>query len=163
MSSQSDTRACTCGAVPGAAQGSGGTQEGAEQRAVPRTAESERAESALETWRAKPPSERPLWMHRGRIADALGVVLKRHDVSKNRFAAMLDVNKKVVRRMLACEQPIHLDVLMVLPAEMAVDVVDRLFDGRGVQDVLRRLIDRLDRKELVDVIGRATARLAEGK
>lgn len=96
-----------------------------------RTPASLRAEEAFHDWTAVPPSQRPLWKHRGQIADALGVVLKRHDISKNRFAMMLGVDKKQVRRMLACEQPIHIDVLFALPLEVALDFVEILTQARG--------------------------------
>lgn len=61
---------------------------------------------------------------------------------------MLGVDKKQVRRMLACEQPIHVDVLFALPLDVALDFLELLTRARGAGPgrgliLLRQGIDEL--------------------
>lgn len=131
-----------------------------------RTEASQRAEAAYRDWSTQPPAERPLRAHRMTVATILFETLKAHDVTKTRFAAMLGVDKKQVRKMLDGRVPVPVDVAFAMPLDMSLDFLARIRTARGVRSDVMGEIDRLDRKALREVRDRVLARLdqiTEGK
>lgn len=75
-------------------------------------------------------------------------MLQAHGVSQQRFADMIGVNEKQVRKMLDGRTPIPLATLCVMPVEMTLDFIDRVIEMRGAGPAraatfLRRGIDGL--------------------
>lgn len=167
MSNQSDSPACTCGNGAGAAQGCRvHAHFSTEMGAVQRTEASQRAETAYLDWSTQSPAARPLRAHRTAIATLLFETLKAHDVTKTRFAAMLGVDKKQVRKMLDGRVPVPVDVAFAMPLDMGLDFLARIRAARGVRSDVMGEIDRLDKRALREVRDRVHARLdqiAEGK
>ena len=79
----------------------GGRDFRAERAGQPsRTETSVRAEQAYRDWTNEAPCERPLAAARGPHAKTLYAVLRDHKVSQTRFAQMVGVDEKQVRKML---------------------------------------------------------------
>lgn len=102
-----------------------------EIRAEQRTGESLTAESAYRDWSTAPPTDRPLAAQRMNLAKTLFLVLQRHGVSRLRFAEMIGVNEKAVRKMLDGRSPIPMATLGVIPVDMALDFMESVISGRG--------------------------------
>ena len=90
-----------------------------------------KAEVAYRDWSSAPPTDRPLAAQRTVLAKILFEVLKAHDVSRLRFADMIGVNEKQVRKMLDGRSPVPMAVLGVMPIEMSIDFMDRVVQARG--------------------------------
>lgn len=119
---------------------------------APRTQESLRAEEAYRAWSQAPASKRQLAAHHITVAALLRDVLKAHDVSKLRFAAMIGVDKKTVQKWLTGEAPTPLAVLLGLPTEMSLDFIERLSALRGVRGGMGFEIAKLRRTRNLDAI-----------
>lgn len=160
-------RLCTCDQQPRAVDAcSVHTHALPEIRAeqTARTGESVRAESAYHDWSEAPPSERPLAAQRLAFAKILFHVLKSHGVSRLRFAAMIGVNEKQVRKMLDGRAPIPMASLGVMPTEMALDFTDAVLAmrrGEGRSSLIQRAIEELGRSRDLRAVNAAQRELLE--
>jgi hypothetical protein len=120
-----------------------------------RTRESVQAEQSYRDLSEMPPSQRPLAAHRLAHATALFETLRAFDVSKSRFADMIGVNEKQVRKMLEGLTPIQSTVASAMPSDMALDFLGRLTALRGgpragMQREIERLRTSRDLKAVYD-------------
>ena len=121
----------------------GNVAEGRFPRAE-RTRESVQAEQSYRDLEQVAPSQRPLAVHRAAHAAALFETLRAFDVSKNRFADMIGVNEKQVRKMLEGLTPIQTTVAAAMPSDMALDFLGRLGALRGAgRSGMQREVERL--------------------
>lgn len=110
-----------------------------------RTPESVQAEQSYRDLSQVPPSQRPLASHRLTHAAALFETLRAFDVSKNRFADMVGVNEKQVRKWIEGLTPIQTTVIAAMPSDMGLDFLERLraLRGGGGRSGWQRELERL--------------------
>lgn len=92
-----------------------------------RSGESFRAEAAY----AKVASKQKTKADRLVMAGVLLAVLTEHDVSRGRFAMMLGVNEKAVRKMLCAEVSIPLHAFLRMPTDMRRDFIEGVAEASG--------------------------------
>lgn len=128
-----------------------------------RTSESRRAEIAFRDWSKEPEADRPLQRHRAAHARVLAEWMTEHGISKSRFADMLGIDEKAVRKMLKMEKTIPSEVSSCMPKSLRQDYLNRLveLDG-GSAPGLSHLISQLDHQGLVDAMRCITDRLYGG-
>lgn len=125
-----------------------------------RTRESVQAEEAYHA--QLPPALRPLAAHRLEHATALYETLRAFDVSNNRFADMIGVNEKQVRKMLEGLTPIQSTITSAMPVDMALDFLGRVSALRGaVKSGMQREIDRLRKARDLRAVLEAQRQLVE--
>lgn len=126
-----------------------------------RTDESHRAERAFQDWSQVPEADRPLQRHRAAHARVLSEWMTAHGISKSRFADMLGVDEKQVRKMLKMEKTIPSEVSSCIPKSLRRDYLDRLaeLDGCAAPTDIAQIISRLDKQALYDATDLITAAL----
>lgn len=123
-----------------------------------RTDESHRAERAFRDWSAESPADRPLQKHQAAHARVLFEWMKEHGISRCRFADMLGVNEKQVRKMLKGSATIPSAVSSCIPASLRSDYLERLGELGG--GALQDRIDRLTMAEALEASRQITDRIA---
>lgn len=96
-----------------------------------RTGESQRAERAYQAYQDGLLSERPLSKWRNEIGGLLEKVAQRRGISYRRLADMIGVDRKVLEKYLDGRAYVPLAILMVLPVDMTLDLIDEMEAARS--------------------------------